>query len=493
MHRTRYLIGLLTLGLAVLGAWFLWHLLGSAADRPGLDFKVEFRDARGLRPGGDVRYRGVTVGTVRGVQVAGDGSKAVVDLLLDPGGAALASVSSTFWIVSPRFTGLTSGATGLDTLVRDAYIAFLTPEHRGSPLLSGSLIGGAERPPQTEADSLEPLAHGDLLMHLLVPENHGLRPGSPVVFRGTTTGDVRSVQLAEDGSYVEVQLRIAQRYRRTVTDQSSFWVARPYVSGALLSGFTFSDVNALLSPFISYYSEPGRGAPVEDGYRTAAASARPDKDNSEVPERALLQAKPPTEAPRDPLALVRVVYSAIERDTFSADDPVDHEGTGVLYLDSSGRAAVLTARSIVDGDYTESDTFGASPDIAAEQIKVIVPSGPVLRGHRVWVAPDGRDLAVLVLDEAPPDLVVTPAAMFAFDTDALQTAATRSVRADGVAIVPVPLELPDRLPLLADHRGGALLRGDQVTGIYGQRALGANDAPAVVRLDVLPEDLRPKP
>jgi hypothetical protein len=164
----------------------------------------------------------------------------------------------------------------------------------------------------------------------------------------------------------------------------------------------------------------------------------------------------------------------------------------VLYLDGSGRAAVLTARSVVDGAYTESDAFGASPQIAAEQIKVIVASGPVLRGHRVWVAPDGRDLAILVLDEAPPDLPITPAAMFAFDVEALTSVSTRSVRADGAAIAPVLHELPDRMPTLADHRGAALLRGDQVTALFGQRALGEAE-PAVVRLDVVPADLRPRP
>lgn len=493
MHRTRYLLGLLTLALAVVGAWLLWQLLGSATERPGLSLRIEFRDARGLRPGADVRYRGVTVGSVGNVQIATDGSKAVVDLLIEPAGAGQACVNSSFWIVSPRFSGLGGGVTGLDTLVRDAYIAFLTPEPHGSALLAGSLLGGVERPPANlEPDSLEPLAHGDLLMTLLVPENHGLRPGSPVVFRGTTTGDVRDVRLAEDGTYVEVTLRIAHRHRRTVTDQSEFWVARPYVSGALLSGFTVSDVNALLLPFVSYYTDPGRGVPVEDGFRAAATSARPDRDNAEVPAKALAAAAVPPAVARDPLVLVRIVYAAIERDTFSGDDAVQHEGTGVLWLDGSARAVVLTARSVVDGNYTEWDSFGAAPDIAQEQIKVIVPGGPVLRAHRVWVAPDGRDLAALVLDEAPPDLAVTPASMLAFDTEPLSTATARAVRPDGAAQTAVEV-LADRLPLLEESRGAALLRGERVAGLLGQAGERRNGEPFVVRLDVVPDDLRPRP
>jgi hypothetical protein len=493
MHRTRYLVGLLTLALAAGGAWFLWDLLGSADDQPGLHLRVDFRDARGLRPGADVRYRGVTVGTVRTVRVGGDGSKAVVDLLLDPAGAEHACVNSTFWIVSPRFSGLASGATGLDTLVRDAYVAFLTPAPRGSLLRPGSLLGGAERPPGSlEPESLEPLQHGDLLMSLLVPENHGLRPGSPVVFRGTTTGDVRNVQLADDGSHVEVQLRIANRYRRTVTDQSAFWVARPYVSGALLSGFTVSDVAALVSPFVSYVTDPGRGVPVEDGYRVAASAVRPDRELTDVPGSALVRPVPVAAPQRDPLVLVRIVYAAVEEDTFSGNDPVQAQGTGVLYLDSNGRAAVLTARSLVDGTYTESDTFGGDPEIAQEQLKVVVPHGPVLRAHRVWVAPDGTDLAVLVLEEAPPDLAVTPADMLEFDGGDVTAATVRSVRADCSLDAPFDLQWPERVPPLDLRRGGALLRQDKVAALLGQQAARSTD-PAVVSLAAVPADLRPRP
>lgn len=493
MHRTRYLIGLLTLLLALLGAWMLWKMLGAAQDHPGLHVRLDFRDARGLRAGADVRYRGVTVGTVTNVQVAGDGTKAVVALVLDDAGAEQACVNSAFWIVSPRFSGLASGASGLDTLVRDTYVAFLTPGERGSQLLPGSLLAGAERPPATiEPDAMEPIAHGDLLMSLLVPENHGLRAGSPVVFRGTQTGDVRSVQLAQDGRYVEVVLRIGNRHRHTVTDQSEFWVARPYVSGALLSGFTVADVASLVSPFVSYVSEPGKGSPVEDGYRAAASAVRPDLDASEVPSDALVQPVQTPVVPGDPLVLVRIAYAAVEQDSMSADDPVQSDGTGVLYLDSSGRAVVLTTRSAVDGSYITSDVFGGEPDIAKEQIKVVLRNGPVLRAHRVWVAPDGLDLAALVLDEAPPTLVGTPAELLSFaESAAAETGEVRAVRSDGQPLAKGTLG--GETSLLPEYRGGVLVLDGKVTSLLGQTGARKNTSPSPIRLSSVPEDLRPRP
>lgn len=493
MHRTRYLIGLVALALAILGALALWNTLTSAKEEGGMALRVEFRDARGLRSGADVRYRGVRVGNVRSVQVAADGKKAVVDLVLADAGAEHACVNSSFWIVSPRFSGLAAGASGLDTLVRDAYVAFLTPDSNGSKLLAGALLLGDERPPAiVEPDALAPLAHGDLLMTLLVPENHGLRAGSPIVFRGTQTGDVRDVRLSDDGRYVEVQLRIDNRHRHTVTDASVFWVARPHLSGALLSGFTIADVAAIVSPFVGYATVPGKGAPVVDGHRASAAAERPDVAASEVPEEALVRAAASSTSPRDPIVLVRIVYDAVERDSLSADDPVHGEGAGILWFDRDGRAVVCTARSVVDGAYTTSETWGGSIDIAREQIRVAVPSGPVLRAHRVWIAPDDIDLALLVLDEAPPDLVGTPSNLLAFGADAPASSSARSIRADGAAVVRDDA-LSDLDAALVEFRGGALVEGGKASGILGQSASRKNRTGRAVPLSVVPEDLRPRP
>ena len=143
MHRLRYLIGTLTLLAAIAGAWWIVRLLRNLDDKPGLLLQIEFREARGLRGGADVRYRGVTVGTVRSVSIATDGSKAVAHVVLQPNGAQHACVNSAFWIVTPRFGGLTDGATGLDTLVRDSYLSFQTPKERGSLLMAGSRLAGS--------------------------------------------------------------------------------------------------------------------------------------------------------------------------------------------------------------------------------------------------------------------------------------------------------------------------------------------------------------
>ncbi|MCB9884449.1 MAG: MCE family protein [Planctomycetes bacterium] len=490
MHRLRHLLGLAILLGAALGAWWFVSVLRHLGDRPGLALQVEFRDARGLRAGADVRYRGVRVGVVRSVDISGDGNKSVIGLLLDPPGAAHACVNSSFWIVTPRFSGLTGGATGLDTLVRDAYISFRTPDDHGSPLMAGSLLAGREKPVAAEPDALEDIEHGDLLMTLLVPENHGLRPGSAVVFRGMQTGDVRSVDLAPDGTHIEVQLRIGRRFRQTVTDRAEFWVARPYVSGALFSGFTVTDMSALVSPYVSYYSEAGKGVLVQDGYRAAAQPARPNHEVADVPASALRQEQPKAPASDESIALARIVYAAVEKDTFSADDPVHFEGSGLFYFDRAGRAVVVTARSLVDGTYTVQDAFGGDPEIADEQIKVRLGDGSVLRAGRVWVDPNGADLAVLVLEDVPRDISGTAVSRLhlqgklAPDGEGVEL---RRMAPDGATSV-VPLDKPGTWP---ESLGAAVSAGNLVFAIYGRSGL-RSDNPAVVSLELLPNDLRPQ-
>ena len=488
MHRFRYLIGSLTLIGAVLGAFWVVRILRHLDDRPGLPLQVEFREARGLRSGANVRYRGVNVGVVRSISISSDGTKAVAQLLLDPPGAQHACVNSSFWIVTPRFSGL-DGATGLDTLVRDSYVSFQTPTDRGTALVAGSLLAGKERPPAaSEAESLEEVEHGDLLMSLLVPENHGLKPGSAVIFRGMPTGDVRSVALASAGTHVEVSLRIARKHRQTVTDKTSFWVARPYVSGALFSGFTVTDVTALLTPFVGYYGDPGKGVLVQDGYRAAATANRPAFEVAPVPGEALRQLPVAKPAAADDLVLVRITYAAVERDTWSSDDPIQRQGTGVLFLDRAGRVVVVTARSLVDASFTETDLFGGAPDIEDEQLKVLLRNGTVLRAGRVWVDPTGKDIAALVLEEAPPDLRGTPANRMRF-AGAIEAGATLSIRAAGADATPLPAVEASRPPT-SDAHGAPVTADEEVIGVIAQPAEGV--AGTVVALELLPTDLRPR-
>lgn len=490
MEQIRYLIGLATLAVVVISGWLVVDLLSDDELEGRFRLKLQFEDARGLRGGGDLRYRGVRVGQVVDVSVDSTGERALVEVVFDEVGAQFARTSSQFWIVSPRFDGLTAGATGLDTLVRDTYVAFLTPDPDGPALAPGGVVIGREKPLiDPDAIGLEPIRHGDLQMTLHAAENHGIRVGTLVRYRGITTGDVRQIQLAEDGSHVVISLRIAQRYRKTVTDRSAFWVGRPRLSGALMSGIAIEDLNALLTPYVGYHSESESGVPVPDGFRAVALDARPEIEEESIRLPAAPDPGATVATDTNRIRLVHIDYEAVEKDWLSANDTVNVDSTGVLFVDSQGRAIVVTTRTACDAAYFMRDSFGMDPDIDQETIRVTIPGGTVLQAGRAWVDPDGKDLAVLVLGQAPSDLPGTESAAVAFDFDPAATDAATEVGVRDSANVVGTTKIGS-LPAIAATRGRAITVDERVVGLLGQ-ATGTDTKTVIIPMSRLPEELRP--
>ena len=227
------------------------------------------------------------------------------------------------------------------------------------------------------------------------------------------------------------------------------------------------------------------GAPVTDGYRAAARTSRPEAEPAAVPNEALRQTERAREPVADDVVTVAITYTAVERDTWSPDDPIHRQGNGLLFLDRAGRAIVVTARSLVDGAFTETDVFGGDPDVDEEQIKVQLAGGSVHRAGRVWVDPNGADLAALVLDDVPPDLICTPAAKLSFDAAGIAGAV--ELRASGPNGLPLAAE--PQLPAAPGEKlGGAVCSGGRAVGILGARP----EPVQVVPLANVPADLRPQ-
>lgn len=497
MERLRYAIGLVILGLAGVGAWVLYAALQDVDPARLFHVHVLMRNARGLQSGADVRYRGVLVGSVRRVDLTEDGKKAIATLVLREGKERLVRTNSKFWIVTPRFTGLAGGASGLETLVRDAYVAFITPDPPGPVLTSGSSILGLEQPHVSDQDAvLEPVKRGDLVMTLVAGENHGLAVGSGVLFRGVRTGDVRRIELAPSGRWVEITLRIDRRYRSTVTDRSRFWIARPRITGALLRGnIALEDVGALLSPFVGYATPKEGGLPVPDGHRAVAESERPPTEEAdfEPPSDEPSGAERDTVEPGSGPVLVAVHYEAVEEDLTSPDDHVQRVGSGIVFEDQEGNLLVVTARSLVDGAYFMDDVLGTEPEISSESIRIVAGDGTTLRALRTWADPEGQDLAVLTaeVDEIASRraLAHTPAGVMSFADQAPPSASwtLRFVDERGRPVARAETGLPPRLGRL---RGAAVVVKDKVVGILGQTDAD-DESPRLVPLGRLPATLRP--
>lgn len=405
MSWQRQLLGAVTLGVVLLGGYYLWRLADGDETGPALRVTLRFDDAAGLRAGSAIRYRGVEVGEVESIALAEDTRSVLIRCRMAPDVEPAVRRNSCFWVVRPRFRGVTEGATGLETLIRDPYLTFVTPDPAGPPLTPTDIIDGLLAPPDPKADvelagAAEP---GDLEFTVVFPENRGLRPGDYVRYRGMPVGLVDSVTLGESG--VEVRARIRRQYRSTVQIGSQFWIARPEMSAGW-TGVRIHELSGILEgAHLAYHSPEGASqAPATDGHIFWGEPERPDLDwdeqNGTTTSAPALEDGHPVAS-----AVARIHYAFSEEDTWSPNDHYHFEVPGIVWVGADGNGyAAATSRGL-DGASRVEDAMG-DPEIIDEEWRVefadgsVVPADVVDRGPLLTIL----RLARVPAFETPPPL-----------------------------------------------------------------------------------------
>ena len=499
MFGTREAYGLITLLATVVATWFLFGLL---RDEPGADrFTVVllFEDAEGINAGTPVKTHGVTVGEVHRVTLAPGGRGTEVLCSLDDAPGSLPRVASRFWIVRPWFGGIAAGGGGLDTLIKDSYVAYEIGDRSSPALVDGARVPGMRLPPDNPRALLDlPPAPGDLELAVRFPTSGGLTAARPVRFRGIEVGLVTAVELLPDGSGVEVRARIERRFRSLVHTESEFWIDGVDVKAGW-SGVQVEGLEAVLQGAALAFHTP------DDRTRTPAADGTIFSGELERPE---IEWVAPATIPLrrdgevsvdrgDPIlsSLVQVHYSCVERDWFSPNDRYERTSPGVLHRTLDGLPSVLVLARAVDGRLWIDDG-GGEPDLSEEAITVSHPGGAVQEAGIAWRAPDAIDLALLRLPSFPdggpavsadflPEGAAPGAVELFVPTEGggwRRVAAT--IDGDG-AIGGVPPETPDAV-IVRDGRPIGFLRGREADDPEGAGLIW-------VGFDPLPETLRPAP
>jgi len=183
----------------------------------GPEITITFTQAEGLRPGDELRHRGITIGVVRTATLTESLDAVRVKAELRPDAARLARSGTRFWVVRPEVS--LSRVAGLETLLGPRYIA-VQPAEGSSSVRTFSFVG-LDSPPMlvdaTDSDAL--------MISLSVRQKGSLTPGSPVLYRDIPVGFVRTVVLADDATHVEISAVIDPKYAPLVRANSRFWVA----------------------------------------------------------------------------------------------------------------------------------------------------------------------------------------------------------------------------------------------------------------------------
>lgn len=190
---------------------------------PGLHM-VLFADNLGsLEVGSPVMYRQVKVGSVQSYQFARNSKRILIGVHIEQEYAHLVNGSSRFWnasgiTLSGDLSGIKVKSESLQTLMAGG-VAFDTPK-ADVPLKR-------HIPRFRLHDNQEAADRAGTLITIRVDRADGLKPGTPIRFRGLDVGSVESVDLTSDLQAVLLRARITGAQDRIARAGTRFWVVKP--------------------------------------------------------------------------------------------------------------------------------------------------------------------------------------------------------------------------------------------------------------------------
>lgn len=223
-------------------AWLVYQRIRDL----GPEITVTFDDAGALRVGQTpLRYRGVQIGEVSGVDLSPDEKRALVHIRLKKEAARVAREGSRFWIVRPRVTW--GSFTGLGTVLSGPQINVIP--------------GKSDAPEKTEFVGLEtpPASIEGGLQIILRAERPKMRADAPVYYRGVEVGTVQRLDLAPNALSADVHVIIYPRYAALVRQGSVFWdVSGVNVKGGIFKGMEveFESLRSFVTGGIEFATPP---------------------------------------------------------------------------------------------------------------------------------------------------------------------------------------------------------------------------------------------
>ena len=225
---------------AAVAGWLIWERMRVY----GPEIAIQFADGGGLRVGQTpVKYRGVQIGEVTGVELSEDHKHVLVKVQLQRSAASIAREGAQFWIVRPQ-VGFGS-ITGLGTVLSG-------PEIELRP-------GDGEPKREFVGRESAPLEETGLRIVLRAERPKSLKPNSPVYYRGVEVGTVQKVDLTAGAVSADVTVLVRSRYAPLVREGSAFWNSSGIaVKGGILQGLEveFESLRALAAGGVEFASPP---------------------------------------------------------------------------------------------------------------------------------------------------------------------------------------------------------------------------------------------
>ncbi|WP_175652013.1 PqiB family protein [Pseudomonas sp. Marseille-P9899] len=191
---------------------FRLHENQEAANLSGTAITIKVADADGLKVGTPIRFKGLDVGKVEGVDLSADLQSVLLKARITEVPERIARVGTQFWVVKPAL-GIVK-TENLGTLVTGQYLE-VQPAAK-SPGPQRDFVALPEKP--------EVLGPPEGLALVLSAARRGsIKPGVPVTYREIPVGKVTGFELGQTADRVLIHILIEPRYAALVRGGSRFW------------------------------------------------------------------------------------------------------------------------------------------------------------------------------------------------------------------------------------------------------------------------------
>lgn len=205
-------------------------------DRLGLHLTLEADKLGSLSRGSPVFYRQIEVGQIKAYHLSADQQRVEVEVFIEPEYTSLISPRTRFWnasgvTVDAGFSGVKFRTESLSSIVAGG-IAFTTPD---------PLPGEQEQP--LDASHVFRLyedfesAQAGVVARVVFEDYEGLQAETtPVIYKGMRVGEILQLQIEPGLQQAEAILSIDPMMEPHLVEGAQFWVVKPSVSLAGVSG-----------------------------------------------------------------------------------------------------------------------------------------------------------------------------------------------------------------------------------------------------------------
>ncbi|MGE8067611.1 intermembrane transport protein PqiB [Pseudomonas sp. NPDC089569] len=182
------------------------------ATQKGAIITIKVDRADGLRAGTPIRFKGLDVGKIEGVDLSDDLQSVLLSARITEVPERIARVGSEFWVVKPEL-GLIK-TSNLETLVTGQYIEVLPASKNLGPQKGFVALPNPPESAKQEAG---------LSLVLSAPRRGSLKAGVPVTYREITVGKVTGYELGQTADRVLIRILIEPKYAPLVRSGTRFW------------------------------------------------------------------------------------------------------------------------------------------------------------------------------------------------------------------------------------------------------------------------------